>query len=141
MTLERACIECKQVPVKYYDIDIGRVCHDCFNSKSELVITKPTFTKKVCTTHKCSTYNSNQMAAHEMPWCNIVSVETIGIVKPKTQYDSSMGGLNGNIGRHYYKDWTEYCQQQDKLTHAQKNWIKFRNEHGRRKGRKPVAYY
>jgi len=141
--MERACIECKQVPKEngYYDIDIGRVCHGCFVSNNESVVSKPKFTKKVCLVHKCSTYNPNQMGAHEMPWCDIVSIETNGVQKPKTNYDEALGGLNGNIGRHYYKDWTEFCQQKDKMIHAQKNWDKYRNEFGRRKGRRPVAYY
>ena len=141
--MERACIECKQVPkaLGYYDIDIGRVCHSCFISAPEASVVKPTFSKKVCLTHKCSTYNPNLMGSHTMPWCDIVTVETVGVQKPKTKYDDSLGGLNGNIGRQYYKDWTEFCQQKDKLIHAEKNWTKYRNEFGRRKGRRPVAYY
>ena len=140
--MEKACIECKSVPKdRYYDINIGRICVACFSTNNESTVTKPRFTKKVCTVHRCSTYNPNQMGAHEMPWCDIVSIETAGIQKPKTQYDEKLGGLNGNIGRHYYKDWTVYCQQKDKMLHAEKNWVKYRNEFGRRdKKRNRYAY-
>ena len=133
--MERACIECKKVPAadQYYDIDIGRVCRSCFNDNSADRVVKPTFTKKVCLYHKCSTYNSNQMGAHEMPWCDIVAVQTVGVQKPNTQYDETLGGMNGNIGRHYYKDWTEFCQQKDKLIHAQKDWAKYRRTFGRKR--------
>jgi hypothetical protein len=140
--MDKACIECKQIPLKgYYDINIGRICGSCFISNNEPIVTKPTFTKKVCLTHKCSTYNPNLMGSHTMPWCDIVSVETVGIQKPKTKYDETLGGLNGNIGRQYYKDWTEFCQQKDKMIHAQKNWDKFRSEHGRTRRKKQYAYY
>jgi hypothetical protein len=141
--MEKVCIECKNTPQpnEYFDIDIGRICNNCFNINIKSTVTKPRFVKKVCLTHKCSSYNTGLMASHEMPWCDIVTVETAGVQKPKTQYDESLGGLNGNIGRHYYKDWTEYCQQKDQMIHAEKTWENFRNIHGRRKGRKPVAYY
>lgn len=134
--MEKACIECKQIPgskVGYFDIDIGRICYDCFSVNNETDVEKPKFIKKVCSVHKCSTYNHNMMAKHEMPWCDIVSVETTGVQKPKTKYDETLGGLNGNIGRHYYKDWIEYVQQKDKMISAEKSWKKFRDIHGRRR--------
>lgn len=139
--MERACIECKSIPEKdrYFDIDIGRICHDCFLLDSEPKVNNRVFVKKVCNVHRCSTYNMNMMGSHEMPWCDIVSVETVGIQYPKTKYDPALGGMNGNIGRHYYRDWEIYCQQKDKMIHAEKRWEQFRNQHGRKKRGRRIA--
>ncbi len=141
----RACIECKKTPEEFYTVDIGIICLKCFTNndlgKLKDDKTKPTFIKKVCTVHKCSSYNPNLMARHEMPWCDIVAIETVGITKPKTKYDESLGGLNGNISRHYYKDWTTYCQQKDKMIHAEKKWEIYRKLNGRPQRRKKRYAY
>jgi hypothetical protein len=80
------------------------------------------------------------MAKHEMPWCDIVSVETNGIIKPKTKYEPSLGGCNGDISRKHYRDWEIYSQQRDKMVNAEKRWAEFRDTHGQKKRRKKYAY-
>lgn len=139
--MEQACIECHATPQHgYFNLDIGIICIRCFTNNSQPTIARRVFVKLVCVIHKCSTYNSRLMGSHEMPWCDIVSIQTSGIQKPKTQYDEKIGGCNGNINRHYYRDWEIYSQQKDKMINAEKKWKTFRDTHGRKLRRKKYAY-
>ena len=64
------------------------------------------------------------MARHEMPWCDISTEETVGLRRPKTY-----GGMNGNVGRAYFKDWNEYVQRHDRNRHDIKVWEKYQRIH------------
>ncbi len=64
------------------------------------------------------------MGRHEMDWCDIIIEETVGIRKPKT-----FGGINGNVGRAYFKDWDEYVQRHDRNKHNIKVWEKYQRIH------------
>jgi len=64
------------------------------------------------------------MARHEMPWCDIITEVTVGLRKPKT-----FGGMNGDVGRTYFKDWNEYVQRHDRNKHNIKVWEKYQKIH------------
>lgn len=121
------CIECKTLEGnQYFMLSTGEfICHSCFSrGKPDQKPTNkqhlPMFTKWKCLKHNCHSYNFNMLGRHEMPWCEIITEVTVGIVKPKTS-----GGLNGNLGKHYFPDWIEYVQKNDMEIHAIKSWQKF----------------
>ena len=142
------CTECLQEDkIKYYLIPDTRsyICSDCFSKEPEkinLKNSKPKFIRLRCIVHKCSTYNPSLMAKHEMPWCDIYSEETVGVIKPNTEYDSSIGGLNGNISRTYYPDWVSSIQERDRAKHEIASWSKYQRRHKvRKENKKPSKRY
>lgn len=103
-------------------IQIGNVslCLSCGKKKNKVAIVnkqKPReFYKYICITHNCSTYSIMNMNRHEMNDCEIESVITLGVEKPKTT-----GGHNGDIGRIWFLGINEI----DRLMHQLGNYRKF----------------
>ncbi len=101
----------------------GFVCHECHTGKPMVKKKKNSrqkFTRWICKRHNCGSYNFGNLVRHEMDWCDIVFESSSLIKKPGT-----FGGFNGNVGRHYFKDWNEYCvdkQRQEFLVNAYNKW-------------------
>jgi len=99
------CSLCEETGKKFF-IVIGQsvICEDCSKTKEKpKVITgapspPPIFNKWHCRTHKCGSYNVQNLSRHEMDDCDIYWEQTEGIVRPKTY-----GGYNGNVGRQYFR--------------------------------------
>lgn len=118
------CISCSTRDADNYHLIEGIYqCDPCFKKGTHLVPNKqhlPMFIRWHCLTHNCGSYNFNRLGKHEMPWCDIVKEETVGILYPKT-----FGGVNGNVGRHYFRDWQEYARREDMQVHYIKAWQTF----------------
>ena len=101
----------------------GYVCDQCFTGKTVVKKKKSSrqkFTRWICKRHNCGSYNFGNLVRHEMDWCDIVFEASSVIKRPAT-----FGGFNGDVGRHYYKDWQEYCidkQRQEFLVNAYNKW-------------------
>ena len=85
----------------FISLGVNSICIDCSkNHKGKIPqLQRPqTFTRYSCVTHGVYTYNLNYlMNAHIMDDCEIISKETLGIIRPATQ-----GGINGDISRKYF---------------------------------------
>jgi len=119
------CIQCHTTDSqKFYLISPNKFkCGDCYTVHKSPGIEKqhlPLFERWVCLIHNCGSYNFNTLSRHEMPWCEIVKETTVGIIKPKT-----FGGVNGNITRHYFRDWQEQAKRTDMEKYAISAWKKF----------------
>jgi len=95
----------------------------------------PIFTRWICRKHNCGSYNFNNLGRHEMPWCDIVTEDTAGIIRPKT-----FGGYNGDVSRHYFKDWILYSRTEDMDRHALKAWNNYVKKHQSVKVKKKLKY-
>lgn len=88
---------------------IQYMCNGCFGKEdySPTVASQkhlPMVNRWKCLVHNCGSYNFNNMDRHEMPWCKIITEQTVGVILPGT-----FGGYNGNLSRQYFKDWHEHC--------------------------------
>ncbi len=118
------CLNCGSTNSRqYFMVKGGFECNKCQSGVDNIVIQKPhlpLFERWICTVHNCGSYNFNRLGAHEMPWCDIITEVTIGVIKPKT-----FGGYNGNVNRHYFRDWQEHCKKKDMEKHAISVWRKY----------------
>ena len=108
-------------------LGINSICSDCKNkhkSKHIAQLQKPLiFIRYICKTHDCGTYNvTNMMFRHSMKSCNIVTQQTLGIIRPATY-----GGFNGDIGRRYFLGINEMNRLEINLA----NYKKFARIHSR----------
>lgn len=102
MTGELDCSVCGESSSSFFmTIGTASICIDCSKkSKGKIPqFQKPqTFTRYICKTHNCGTYNVGKMYnTHEMKDCVIIEQVTLGIIRPAT-----FGGLNGDIGRGHF---------------------------------------
>ena len=111
---------------------VGYVCHECFTGKKiEKVQKKPAsykWTRWICKTHNCGSYNFGGLDIHEMPLCEIVYESSTRLKRPKT-----FGGMNGDVGRHWFKDWSSFCVEKERRDHLVNSYNKWSNKKSRRK--------
>ena len=130
------CSKCKtmQRSLNRKEGEPGLICDKCAGKKIKQKISKSAkqkFTRWICKRHDCGSYNFNALVRHEMDWCNIVYESSSTIKTPKT-----FGGMNGNVGRHYFRDWQEYCKDKERSSHvitAYSKWSAAKNRSLRRK--------
>ncbi len=141
MMMLKTCVECMRDDQKRYLLIPGSgafVCESCFTKKPDQPLRKISgkrrFIRWRCKVHECGSYNFSMLGRHEMPWCDISTEETVGLRRPKTY-----GGINGNVGRAYFKDWIDFHKQKDEEKHAVKRWKDYRDKHGKRSIR--IAHY
>lgn len=80
-----------------------------------------------CTYHKCGSSKFNNLARHEMPWCQIEKRE--GNLKQNTWHDPVLGGFNGDVSRKFYRDWDKYCLERQQQTQKKENWARQLSAH------------
>lgn len=95
------CAVCKETDKESY-ITFGPflICNECDEKpekKPHFSIPR-IFSRWVCKTHNCGSYNFNLVGKHEMDNCDITREDTVGVVKPKT-----FGGRNGDLHRKWWK--------------------------------------
>ena len=128
-----ACVRCggESTDLKKLEGKAGYVCVKCYTGKSPVKHrVRPKFTRWICKRHECGSYNFGNLVRHEMDWCDIVFESSTVIKKPNT-----FGGYNGDVGRHYFKDWQEYCvdkQRSDHLVIAYNNWSEKKSRRNKR---------
>jgi hypothetical protein len=61
------------------------------------------FSRWICKTHKCGSYNFNNLRRHETHDCDIETEETHGIIYPKT-----FGGVNGDVSKIHFKTTADH---------------------------------
>jgi len=83
----------------------------------------PVFIRWRCTVHNCGSYSFDNLASHEIDSCNIIREETVGVLKPKT-----WGGMNGNVSRHYVKEWIADCRDKQMEENKILQWIYYRKK-------------
>mgnify|MGYP001365287061 CR=1 FL=1 len=110
----------------------GFVCHECLTGKKQEVKIKKAPKHKwqrwICKTHDCGSYNFGNLVRHEMPWCEIVYESSVMLKKPKT-----FGGMNGDVGRHHFKDWQSFCVEKERRDHLVTSYNKWSNKKSRRR--------
>lgn len=128
------CVECKSPERKKYLLIPGTrqfICYDCFTKDNSPKSPSqpqhlPVFTRWVCKKHKCGSYNFNQLLRHEMPWCDIITEDTVGVIKPKTF--GNPGG-KGDLNRDKFPDWVEYSRRNDVDLHKMVSWNRYVRKH------------
>lgn len=130
------CRTCGETTSSFF-IVVGdkMICNKCKSNKKIKDIPKfqkpRVFTRWICKTHHCGTYNVNNMFfRHLMKDCEIKSQETLGIIRPAT-----FGGINGDIGRNNFLGINEM----DLLKTNLNNYKRFVMIHFR-VGKKKVSY-
>lgn len=83
----------------------------------------PIFTRWRCLTHNCGSYNFNNLNRHETSTCDIISEQTVGVIKPKT-----FGGYNGDLSRKFLKDWNENLRLKQIEAHQLQKWTDYRTK-------------
>ncbi len=119
--LKLECKSCGQTTSSFF-IVVGLViiCSECSNkkkSKETPAFQKPrTFTRYICETHNCGTYNVHNMYyRHMMKDCVFRQQETLGIIRPATY-----GGVNGDIGRNNFLGTNELVRLVTNLANYKK---------------------
>lgn len=75
-----------------------------------------------CLTHGCGSTKFNNLSRHAWGACTIV--KKVGKLQKNTWHDSSIGGLNGDVSRKFYRDWDRYCLEKQQRTQKKENWVK-----------------
>ena len=121
------CSNCEGTTSSFF-IVIGNemICADWKKNDKEKIsqFQRPrVFTRYICLTHSCKTYSvSNMYFRHWMNDCNIITQQTLGVIRPGTE-----GGVNGDISRKYFLD----LNQMDRLMTNLENYIRTANIHRR----------
>lgn len=89
------------------------------------------FNRWTCVTHSCGSYNPSNLGRHEIPSCEIVYTETVGVVKPKT-----WGGFNGDVSRKFLKEWNDYNREKQIQENAMANWEQYKQRRLKQKYKK-----
>ncbi len=122
------CSVCGNTTSSFFMVlGINSICSDCKNKHKSKRIEKlqkpPIFIRYICKTHDCGTYGvTNMMFRHAMKSCDIVTQQTLGIIRPATY-----GGHNGDIGRRYFLGINEMNRLEINLA----NYKKFARIHSR----------
>ena len=136
MTDELVCGVCGNTTSSFFMVvGIKSICMSCKSRHKSKHVSKfqkpPVFTRYICKTHNCGTYNvTNMMFRHSMKSCEIVVQQTLGIIRPATY-----GGHNGDIGRRYFLG----LNQMDRLRINLANYKQFARIH-HRLGRGKLSY-
>jgi len=75
-----------------------------------------------CKTHECGSTKFNNLSRHEWEACTIVKKN--GEPPKNTWHNSTIGGLNGDVSRKFYKDWDKLCLERQQREQKKQNWIK-----------------
>ena len=118
----RPCQECGSTTSPFFivigDKAICQPCADKVPKKNGKIQAPRIFIRYVCKTHNVGTYNPNTMSQrHEMPDCDIVKEETLGIIRPATY-----GGVNGDISRVHFQKPREVPRLMDNVN----NYFKYK---------------
>jgi len=87
----------------------------------------PIFSRWRCLTHDCGNYNFNNMIRHEIDSCDIISEETVGVVRPK-----SFGGFGGDTSRRYLQEYQDQVRDQQINESKVQRWLAWRAKELRR---------
>ena len=79
------------------------------------------FNRWICITHDCGSYKFKNLVDHEIPSCEIITVQTVGVIKPKT-----WGGFNGDVSRKYIPEWINFHREKQMQENALENWRVYR---------------
>jgi len=60
-----------------------------------------------CLTHECGSTKFNNLARHSWDACSIQ--KKVGQLQKNTWHNATIGGLNGDVSRKFYKDWDKLC--------------------------------
>lgn len=88
----------------------------------------PVFPRWRCIEHDCGSYSFSNLSNHQIDSCIILREETVGVVRPKT-----WGGFNGNVSRHYMKEWINECRNKQMEENKILQWILYRKKMIKRK--------
>jgi len=136
MTVELVCSVCGNTTSSFFMVvGVESICINCKSRHKSKHVSKfqkpPIFTRYICKTHNCGTYNvTSMMFRHVMKPCIIVTQQTLGIIRPAT-----FGGHNGDISRKYFLG----LNQMDRLKTNLVNYKRFIRIHSRR-GRGKISY-
>ena len=80
-----------------------------------------------CLTHECGSTKFNNLTRHAWEACNIS--KKMGQCRTSTWHNKSIGGLNGDVSRKFYREWDKFCLDKQQMYQKKDNWVRQLSAH------------